>query len=110
MLPLRRNDGMEPKRRLAYATEIADFYRIQIGAKKNLSRGQNGRVGRVSVNETFFLFGLICFFFATSLERLECNNIYSLMPCIRYEHPFKPYWELKTLHLVMSLGFRTKTQ
>ena len=48
MLPLHRNDGMEPKRRLAYATEIADFYRMQIVAKKKLSRGQNGRVGRVS--------------------------------------------------------------
>ena len=35
MLPLHRNDGMEPKRRLAYATEIADFYRMQIVAKKN---------------------------------------------------------------------------
>ena len=47
---------MELKRRLAYATEIADFYRMQIVAKKILSRGQNGRVGRVSGNETFFFF------------------------------------------------------
>ena len=39
MLPLHRNNGMEPKRRLSYATEIADFYRMQIVAKKNLSRG-----------------------------------------------------------------------
>ena len=30
MLPLHWNDGMEPKRRLAYA----DFYRMQIVAKK----------------------------------------------------------------------------
>ena len=57
MLPLHRNDGMEPKWRLAYATEIADFYRMQIVAKKILSRGQNWRVGRVSRNNTFF-FGL----------------------------------------------------
>ena len=56
MLPLHRNDGMEPKRCLAYATEIADFYRMQIVAKKFLSRGQNGRVGRVSGNKTFFFF------------------------------------------------------
>ena len=55
MLPLHRNDGMEPKRRLAYATEIADFYRMQTVAKQILSRGQNGRVGRVSGNKTFFL-------------------------------------------------------
>ena len=54
MLPLHRNDGMKPKRRLAYATEIADFYRMQIVVKKILSRGQNGRVGRVSGNKTFF--------------------------------------------------------
>ena len=33
MLPLHRNDGMEPKRHLAYATEIADFYRMQTVAK-----------------------------------------------------------------------------
>ena len=39
MLPLHRNDGMEPKRRLAYATEIANFYRMQIVAKKNLGSG-----------------------------------------------------------------------
>ena len=45
---------------LAYATEIADFYRIQIVAKKILSRGQNGRVGRVSGNKTFFFLGQIC--------------------------------------------------
>ena len=57
MLPLHRNDGMEPKRRLAYATEIADFYQMKIVAKKILSLGQNGRVGRVSGNKTFF-FGL----------------------------------------------------
>ena len=51
---------MEPKQRLAYATEIADFYRMQIVAKKILSRGQSGKVGRVSGNKTFF-FGLIKF-------------------------------------------------
>ena len=39
MLPLHRNVGMEPKRRLAYATEIADFYRMQIVAKTKLSQG-----------------------------------------------------------------------
>ena len=53
MLPLHRNNGMEPKRRLAYPTEIADFYRMQMVAKKNLSRGQNGRV---SGNKTFLFF------------------------------------------------------
>ena len=47
MLPLHQKDGMEPKRHLAYATEIADFYRMQIVAKKILSReakreGQSG--------------------------------------------------------------------
>ena len=56
MLPLHPNDGMEPKRRLAYATEIADLFRIQIVAKTNFSRGQNGRFGRVSGNKTFFFF------------------------------------------------------
>ena len=58
MLPLHRNDGMEPKRRLAYTTEIAYFYRMQIVAKKILGRGQNGRVGRVSGNKTFVFLGL----------------------------------------------------
>ena len=33
MLPLHRNDGTEPKQRLAYATEIAFFYQMQIVAK-----------------------------------------------------------------------------
>ena len=55
-LPLHQKDGMEPKRRLAYATEIADFYRMQIVAKKILSRGQNGRIGWVFRNKTFFFF------------------------------------------------------
>ena len=36
MLPLHRNDGMEPKQRLAYATEIADFYRMQIVVNKRI--------------------------------------------------------------------------
>ena len=58
---LHRNDGMEQKRRLAYATEIADFYRMQIVAEKNLGRGKTG--GSVGFLETrhffFFLFGLI---------------------------------------------------
>ena len=47
MLPLHRNDGMEPKRRLAYGTEVADFYRMQIVAKKTFeSRAkQEGRSG-----------------------------------------------------------------
>ena len=54
MLPLHQNDGMEPKWRLANATEIADFYQMRIVAKKILGRGQNGRVGRVSGNKTFF--------------------------------------------------------
>ena len=56
MLPLHGNDGKEPKRRLSYATEIADFHRMENGAKKKLSRGQNGRVSRVSGNKTFFFF------------------------------------------------------
>ena len=58
MLPLHRNDGMEPKRRLAHATEIVDFYRMQIVAKNILGRGQNGSVGRVSGNKTFFFVAL----------------------------------------------------
>ena len=60
MLPLHRNDGREPKRRLAYA----DFYRMQTVAKNKLSRGQNGRVSRVSGNKTFFFF---FFFFFLAL-------------------------------------------
>ena len=56
ILPLHRNDGMESKRHLSYVTEIADFYRMQIVVKKILSRGQSGRVGRVSGNKTFFFF------------------------------------------------------
>ena len=55
MLPLHQNVGMEPKRLLAYATEIANFYRMQIVAKKLCVGGQNRRVGRVSGNKTFFL-------------------------------------------------------
>ena len=50
---------MEPKRRLAYAMEIADFYRMQTVAKKMWSQGQNGRVGRVSGNKTSFFLALI---------------------------------------------------
>ena len=64
LLPLHRKDGMEPRRRLAYATEIADFYRMQIVAKNILSRGQNGRVDRVYENETFSFFFFFFFFFA----------------------------------------------
>ena len=57
MLPLHRNDGMELKRCLAYATEIANIYRMQIVAKKILSRGKTG--GSVGCPETsFFFFGL----------------------------------------------------
>ena len=37
MLPLHRNDGMEPKRRLANA----DFYRMQIVAKKKKKKKKN---------------------------------------------------------------------
>ena len=61
MLPLHRNHRMEPKRRLSYATEIAAFYRMQIVLKKNLSRGQNGRVGWVSGTKTFFFLALAIF-------------------------------------------------
>ena len=46
-MPLHRNDEMELKQRLSYATEITNFYQMQIVAKKILSRGQNGRVGRL---------------------------------------------------------------
>ena len=52
MLPLHRNDGMEPKRRLAYA----DFYRLQIVAKK-MSRDKTG--GSVGFPETRRFFSLI---------------------------------------------------
>ena len=38
-------------------TKTADFYRMQIVAKNNLSRGQHRRVSRVSRNKTLF-FGL----------------------------------------------------
>ena len=55
MLLLPRNDGMELKRHLAHATEIVVFNRMQIVAKKNLGQGQNGSVGWVSGNKTFFL-------------------------------------------------------
>ena len=51
---------MEPKQCLAYATDIADFNRMQIVAKNILSQGQNRRVSRVSGNKTFF--GLISMF------------------------------------------------
>ena len=57
MLPLHRNDGMEPKRHLAYATEIADFYRMQIVAKKNFELGakREGRSGFRKQDIFFFL-------------------------------------------------------
>ena len=62
MLPLHRNDGMELKRHLAYAMEIADFYRMQTVVKKNLSRGQNGRVRFPETRH---------FFFALSVQEIE---------------------------------------
>ena len=53
MLHLHRNDGMEPKRRLAYA----DFYRMQIMVKKIESgakrEGQSG-----FRKQDIFVFGL----------------------------------------------------
>ena len=56
MMPLHRNDGMEPKRRLAYA----DFYQMQIVAKKIWVGGKTG--GSVGFSETrhffFFFFAL----------------------------------------------------
>ena len=47
MLPLHRNDGMESKRRLAYATDIADFYRMQNCGEKYFESGakREGRWG-----------------------------------------------------------------
>ena len=45
---------MEPKRRLAYATEIADFLLNADCGEKFLSQGQNRRVGWVSGNIFFF--------------------------------------------------------
>ena len=59
MLPLHRNDGMEPKRRLAYGTEIIDFYRMQIVAKKNTVVGKRG--GSVGFPETRHFFFLLLF-------------------------------------------------
>ena len=41
---------------LAYAMDIADFYHMEIVVKKNLSRGQNGRVSRVSGIKSFIFF------------------------------------------------------
>ena len=53
MLPLHRNDGMEPKRRLAYA----DFYRMQIVAKKIESGAKReGQSGFRKEDIFFFLF------------------------------------------------------
>ena len=57
MLPLHRNDGMEPKRHLAYAMEIADFYWMQIVAKKFYRVGGK-RGGSVGFPETRLLFFL----------------------------------------------------
>ena len=71
MLPLDQNNGMAPKWRLAYATEIADFYRMQIVVRKILSRGQLGRVGRVSGNKTFFVFLALITFFWPSLLYMD---------------------------------------
>ena len=56
MLPSHRNEGMEPKRRLVYATEIADFYRNANCGEINLQLGQKGRVSRVSGNTDIFFF------------------------------------------------------
>ena len=50
MLPLHRNDGMEPKQCLAYA----DFYRMQIVAKKKIESGAKREDSRVSGNKTKF--------------------------------------------------------
>ena len=54
MLPLHRNDGMEPKRRLAYA----DFYRMQIVAKKKIESGakREGQSGFRKQDIFFFFF------------------------------------------------------
>ena len=54
MLPLHRNDGIETKRRLAYA----DFYRIQIVAKKNLSRGAKRKGQSVFRKQDIFFMAL----------------------------------------------------
>ena len=57
MLPLHRNVGMEQKQRLAYATEIANLYRMQIVAKKKIeSRAKReGRLGFRKQDMFFFL-------------------------------------------------------
>ena len=55
MLPLHRNDGMEPKRHLAYAMEIADFYWMQIVAKKFIESEAKG-VGQSGFRKQDFYF------------------------------------------------------
>ena len=66
MLPLHRNDGIEPKRRLAYA----DFYRTQIVAKNIWVGRQTG--GSVGFSETRF------FFFSNDKDFYSCCFISAL--------------------------------
>ena len=54
MLPLHQNNRMELKRRLAYATEIADIYRMQIVAKKFRVGGKRGGSVRFPETRHFF--------------------------------------------------------
>ena len=54
MLPLHRNEGMGPKRRLAYA----DFYRMQIVAKKKKNKLGPKREGQSGFRKQDILFGL----------------------------------------------------
>ena len=56
MLPLHQNDGTKTALGLRYGD--CRFLPNANCGKKNLSRGKNGRVGRVSGNKTFFFLAL----------------------------------------------------
>ena len=88
MLPLQRNDGMEPKRRLAYATEFADFYRMKIVARKTFESGakREGRSG-FRKQDIFFLALTNC----SRASRNECSpiertHVNFVFKVLRYAH------------------------
>ena len=65
MLPLHRNDGMEPKRRLAYA----DFYRMQIVAKKK-KKNESGakREGQSGFQKQDIFFFFFSFYYSLKFK------------------------------------------
>ena len=71
MLPLHRNDRMEPRQCLAYAKEIADFYRMQIVAKKFRVGGKKGGSVRFPETRHFFFWPYVNLFSNLALKHFR---------------------------------------